>query len=282
MRWFREHWPSALGGFFLLWQGTKALIQWASTFDFLFERFHSPSWVGVVLKFLIDPPPLFTLLLVLIGLALIYWDVRFRHSRSPILPAALSAWVAHLRSASRAVEKPATGLTLTATGTAKTPRPLTAYEVERKLRILDERIVPLLDDMRLMINSGERLGSAGWNSFRNASASAEYKQSLMSYRDKFQTYGRELNSVRDEVGEYEDIRATLAFPQHGACLEGINRYLTRYGYVDTYLLREANGEALSNLLQSECDAFSKAVLDFTHWLNDARARVKHLLRNVSA
>lgn len=78
MRWIRDHWPALLGGALVLWQGGAKLIQWVSTLDFVIERSQNPNWIGRVIQFLADPPPGFALLLILAGITLVYWDIRFR------------------------------------------------------------------------------------------------------------------------------------------------------------------------------------------------------------
>jgi hypothetical protein len=97
-------------------------------------------------------------------------------------------------------------------------RQLAPYEVERKLRAIDEIVVPLLDGMRSLINEGERLQSAGWNAFRDPASYPDYHLRLKDLRDRFAVYGRELAAVSEELAAHSDIVETLAFPAHAQCL----------------------------------------------------------------
>ena len=274
-----------LGGALVLWQGTKAFVQWAGTFDFVFERFQNPSWIGAVMRFLADPPPWLTLLLMIIGLLLIYWDTRGKDRilASPWLRPA-TEWLSRFHAGEPARASTATPAAVRELreATADLNRQLSKFQKERKLRILDDKVAPLLDDMLPMINLGQQLSSSAWNAFRSEDSSAEYKADLHQFQLNFIIYGRRLNELRNQVAEYDDVSEALDFPEHEDCVRAINRLFARYGVLHSYVSRDANSEAMENLLRTETDALGAAMMVFMRWLNNARAATKDILRRVSA
>ena len=80
MGWARRHWQGIAGAGALLlsvWQVVRSMI---SDVDFVAAHVQNPGWIGTVLAFLSAPPPYIPLLLVVVGLGLIFWQVR----RSPV------------------------------------------------------------------------------------------------------------------------------------------------------------------------------------------------------
>lgn len=79
----RKHSFAAAGGILLLWQVLRAIIGFAGDIDLIVDRLHEPGWIGVMMRWLLEPQPAaLTIALILIGLSLIWWDFnRDRHSR---------------------------------------------------------------------------------------------------------------------------------------------------------------------------------------------------------
>ncbi|MBA2525312.1 MAG: hypothetical protein H0V18_05935 [Pyrinomonadaceae bacterium] len=148
MQWIKSHWRSVAGGAFLLleglsslWKFVKWLLGWSGAVDLVIERSQDPKWTGSVMNFLLAPPPILTLPLILIGLSLIWWDYRrhkaekdfapwakgvnrlIRHPASAVVLAlVLGLWVALTESwiALGAVAAFAVGISLLS---ARVPRP---------------------------------------------------------------------------------------------------------------------------------------------------------------
>jgi hypothetical protein len=87
--WLTCHWRALLGAASLLepvWRLIKWLLHWASDFDFVISRIQNPSWVGVVINWLIkwvfDPPAWVTIPALIAGVALIFWDFRRQARRA--------------------------------------------------------------------------------------------------------------------------------------------------------------------------------------------------------
>jgi hypothetical protein len=162
------------------------------------------------------------------------------------------------------------------------PRQLSAYEVERKLRAIDETVAPLLDGMRGLINEGERLQSAGWSAFRDPKSYPDYRTQLKDFRDRFIIYGRELAAVSEELAGHNDIVETLAFPAHAQCLHAINIYMNKYDLFCAYVDKGTPRDTWAAFMENDANAFGKAVIDYMHWCSETRARVVALQRSLSA
>ncbi len=67
-------------------QGLRALLSWGGEIDFVVSRANDPGWIGTALGWLLNPPPFVIIPLILIGLGLIYWDLRRRGGLNASLP----------------------------------------------------------------------------------------------------------------------------------------------------------------------------------------------------
>jgi len=72
---------AALG--FILWElkAVRFLAGGLPWFDFLYEKYRDPSWIGVGFRMLASPPPGMTLTVMAAALTLIYWTTKPQHKR---------------------------------------------------------------------------------------------------------------------------------------------------------------------------------------------------------
>ena len=87
LAWFRRHWKAILGGIFLIppiLRGLRVVLDFGGYIDFFVAHMTQPSWLGVVIADLVDPPSGIILPLILLGLGLIYWDSRRSAVRVPV------------------------------------------------------------------------------------------------------------------------------------------------------------------------------------------------------
>lgn len=77
-----------------LWRLLSRAINRLGDIDFLVERAKDPGWIGAMLRFLADPPPYFTVPLMVVGLMLIYRNVNRRSKKltGPEIMMAVSAF----------------------------------------------------------------------------------------------------------------------------------------------------------------------------------------------
>lgn len=79
MAWIKRHWVSVIGLFSFVEPAlrfSKWLIGLLGDIDFVIARSKEPDWLGVLVQHLLDLPAWSSPVLVLVGLGLIYWDVR--------------------------------------------------------------------------------------------------------------------------------------------------------------------------------------------------------------
>jgi hypothetical protein len=81
MTWIRRHWRALLALAPLLppfVKGVLSFVGFGGSVDFVISRLQEPGWVAVMIRWLLDPPGWSILPMILMGLALIFWDSR-RH-----------------------------------------------------------------------------------------------------------------------------------------------------------------------------------------------------------
>jgi hypothetical protein len=165
---------------------------------------------------------------------------------------------------------------------AESPRQLTAYEIERKLRILDEMVVPQLDRMRLLINEGERLQSSGWNAFKDPNSYPEYCEKLKDFRDRFRNHSRELHTIAEDQRAHSDIGDAIGYTSHETWAQAIEKYMVKYGYFHRWMHADAPREAYTAFLEDDANNFGKAIIEYSIWCSGARVRVIGLQRKLAA
>lgn len=74
----RDRWPSILGGLDLLYHGVRAVLEWVGVIDLVVARVDDPSWIEGVINVIINPSPPVIVFMILGGLALIWWDIKWR------------------------------------------------------------------------------------------------------------------------------------------------------------------------------------------------------------
>jgi hypothetical protein len=77
--WFKKYWPTLLGLALQaesLWKAFKWALDWRGRYDALAGTYHEVGGAGVVIGYILDPPPWFYPLAFLAGLILIWWNFR--------------------------------------------------------------------------------------------------------------------------------------------------------------------------------------------------------------
>jgi hypothetical protein len=184
-------------------------------------------------------------------------------------------WVGALRGWFRKEMPPtpvARGDILNATATLGPRRPpLTAYELEQKLPVIDQALLIVGESMEHTIQDGPHFQTNAWNAFKGSGGSyATYGARLAQYRDTFQTNARTLDALRDKHQQHLDIVRETQQTYYEDCNKAIEGFLVTYGRLKHYLKDDAPYEVFEALMKPHRDAFGKAIQDFTMWRNRVR------------
>lgn len=76
MGWFKRYRLAFVGALPIIWQFTRWALDAAGNIDLVVSRAQDPGWVKAVWEFLVYPPEWLPVLLIVAGLALIFWDLR--------------------------------------------------------------------------------------------------------------------------------------------------------------------------------------------------------------
>lgn len=155
-------------------------------------------------------------------------------------------------------------------------RPLTAYEVDRKMRHLDN-VKYVLEQMQPLINEGMRLQSNGWNAFADSKNHPSYSKDLGTFRDKYEGLTATLLELGDEHPEYDEVVAALDVPKS----DGIVSYLVSYGRLAAYLKPDTPHEVFQALVKAKSDDFGNTLMQFTRWHNNSYANIVSQIRELS-
>lgn len=84
----------------------KRLLSAVTGFDFIYEKYRDPGWLGEALNMALNPPPGTALLVAVVGMALIYWSTKPREIRMslPVTPDGSEGRIAN--DASEKIERP--------------------------------------------------------------------------------------------------------------------------------------------------------------------------------
>src|SRR4051794_29673228 len=72
---------------FILWEIPSArriagiAVTAITGFDFVYERYRDPSWLGGLFRTIANPPPGLTLTVIAIAMTLIYWSTKSKDRR---------------------------------------------------------------------------------------------------------------------------------------------------------------------------------------------------------
>lgn len=160
-------------------------------------------------------------------------------------------------------------------------RPLSAYEADLKVKVIDKVLEILSNDMEPIVAKGVQLKSGAWNAFKDPKNHPTYGSDLLAYRDSFKQSVEKLDALRSQNPQYRDIVVASQQTCYHSCLRGIENFLITYQHLSTYLKEDVSNEVFSGLMKLDVEAFDKAIQDFTEWRNRARQRVLELRRQIS-
>lgn len=82
--WIKKYWPAVVGGAVQLpglWSFLKWLLDWRGRIDALAETYHEIGGWHAMVGYILDPPPWFSPLALVVGLLLIWWSIRRSHKQ---------------------------------------------------------------------------------------------------------------------------------------------------------------------------------------------------------
>lgn len=85
--WLKAHWRTAAGTLALLiplWQVVRSVLSTWGDIEFVIQKANEPGWVATVWAFVVDPPGYIILPLLIVGMSMIWLDVRRRREREPM------------------------------------------------------------------------------------------------------------------------------------------------------------------------------------------------------
>jgi hypothetical protein len=195
--WLAKHWVAVLGALGLLspgWTGVKWLLDWGGRID-VFR-----TWGTGLIDALTPVPPWANLLLLLVGLLLIWWDLKGR-------PIPFS-WLA-------ASGAPSLVLSGAPANPASSPPPKVVakthpHDIPKKLTVIDEQINPLLKDegeIELHIRRGRQL----LNDWKRGLGPErpQYLEELRDYQHFSASLFDRLLRLQQANPHFEDIAALL-------------------------------------------------------------------------
>jgi hypothetical protein len=159
-------------------------------------------------------------------------------------------------------------------------RPLTAYEAEKKLPVIDAFLAILQDDMQPTINDGPRLQTNWWNAIKDPTNNPKYGEELIAYRDLIKNNLNKLDQLRDRNPQYQDVIVAVQQTYWNTVIPAVEKFLIAYQLASTQL-KPAASEAMQFLMKEPSDGFGKAIQDFTQWRNTARSRLIEIRRSIS-
>jgi hypothetical protein len=89
--WIRKFWPTVLAVVLQIvgaWNFIKWILDWGGRIDVLASTYHDIGGLDAMIGYLLNPPPWLWPIALIVGLVLIWWDVR-RHKTAPF-PASIS------------------------------------------------------------------------------------------------------------------------------------------------------------------------------------------------
>lgn len=84
--WFRRHWPSITGEIGVLFTLAIRFCDWVGRADLLINFIHAetPAWLSTTVRFILFAPSWFLFVVIVISLALIFWDGRRNRATTAI------------------------------------------------------------------------------------------------------------------------------------------------------------------------------------------------------
>jgi hypothetical protein len=121
--------------------------------------------------------------------------------------------------------------------------PLTPYEAEKKLRVIDEFIQILSVEMEPIIKDGPQFTNA-WNAFKDPKNNPSFLPELDSYRSRLQGTFKRWIDLREKHPEYQDILISMDKIRYPTdFLDDMEKYRQIVGLIITYMSRDVDNSA---------------------------------------
>ncbi|MDB5562759.1 MAG: hypothetical protein JWN11_2177 [Hyphomicrobiales bacterium] len=153
------------------------------------------------------------------------------------------------------------------TTTAKIPVQITAYEAERKMRVIDAAL-DLLKEGAPIIEMGAALHTAPWFQFRMDSE-RRYPGLVFDYQETLRRYAEKVDEIRNNNQEHQDVMSALQQDYYNAAMKRIYDYANACKAVSD-VAGDGSKEPLLGLLNPTRDGFEAAIGELTSWRNKAR------------
>jgi hypothetical protein len=160
---------------------------------------------------------------------------------------------------------------------SKAVRPLTPYEAEKKIRVIDSILKVLREDMQPLEDKWylPQVGHA-WNAFKDPQNKQDYLSQVFAYRDSFRTICEGLVSFRHSNAEYPDILAASDQPNYETELKAIENYLILSQQFLSYLMPDIGFDDFSRMLNPASADALKATHEFKYWRTQTRIKMEQM------
>jgi hypothetical protein len=158
---------------------------------------------------------------------------------------------------------------------APAPRPLSTYEAEQKIRVIDSILKMLRVDMQPLEDKWNlpQVGHA-WNALKDPANHQNYLSDLIAYRDAFKMACSNLITFRNKNSEYPDILTATEQPNYEAELKAIENYLVLSQQLLAYLKPDIGNDEFNRILQPSSEAALRATQEFVVWRTQTRIKME--------
>jgi hypothetical protein len=161
-----------------------------------------------------------------------------------------------------------------------TPRQLSPYEAETKLRAIDKTLKILTEDMQPLVDRFP-LQQGWWNALKDPTNNPNFREDLLKFRDDYKATCLKLDTFRNSIPEYQDLVAMVAQPSYEKVLKSLEKYMIQFMYVQDTVKQDASKEALLAFMDDHMTDQYNAMNEFIRWRNETKERVLNLRRQIS-
>jgi hypothetical protein len=159
--------------------------------------------------------------------------------------------------------------------------PLSAYEAELKLRLIDQMLRIVSDTMEPIIANGPGLQTGAWNAFKDPTNHPNYRANLLTYMNAIRDNAKTLDDLRDRNPQYQDIVVATQQMYYNSVYPAVEDFVSTYGRLSQYLKNDVSNDSFEYLMKSPRDKFGTAIQQFTQWRNTVRGQLIELRRKLS-
>lgn len=247
------------------------------------------SWIGeaagrFILAFLSSPYAVPATLAVLIfGWMAIAWQRDGRPGssssrRSALAPARSAKPVA---SAPTPVRPPPSPVPPSAPPDKPPRPPLTPYEIETRLKVIDEAIVFVRDRMEQTVKDGPRLAGNWWNGLADKTNNPNYRGELLAFRDKIKQDLDDLEAFRTKNAFFQPVVIAVQPAYWDKVLRPCDGMLVAFQYIEQMWTPKVGPEGPNFFMKSYNDDFKQAIQTFGGWRTSALNQLMDLRRELA-